>query len=116
MPKGQIEEDRDLFDEARREFEEETGIVPPAQPDQYIELGSIAKKSGRTVHAWAFESDFEGEITSNTFEMEWPPHSGKMQSFVEMDRAEFFDLETARKKLNIHLTPFLDRLITALEN
>ena len=114
LPKGEVEPERELFAEAQREFTEETNITPPGQRELYIELGTAQMSGGKTVHAWAFESDFEGAIVSNTFEMEWPPHSGKKQSFPEMDRAEFFAYAEAKEKINPKLAVFLDRLAEAL--
>ncbi len=78
-----------------------------------MELGSVKQKGGKTVHAWAFAGDLEDdfELASNTFEMEWPPRSGKMQRFPEVDRAGFFPVEEARRKINGAQIVFLDRLI-----
>jgi predicted NUDIX family NTP pyrophosphohydrolase len=110
IPKGEVEPGEELLAVGRREFEEETGQPPPAGPT--IELGSIVQKGGKTVHAWAFEVDPRQTIRpkSNTFQMEWPPHSGKMQAFPEIDRAEFFPLPEAEKRINEAQRIFLDRL------
>jgi len=110
IPKGLIEEDEDRLEAAGREFEEETGIKPEAQ--DFIPLGKIKQKGGKTVFSWAFESRFSKnpEIKSNLFTMEWPPKSGQQQSFPEVDRAEFFDLETAKQKINTAQREFLERL------
>jgi predicted NUDIX family NTP pyrophosphohydrolase len=97
IPKGEPDADEDLLLTARREFEEETG-VKPAGP--FLPLKPIKQKGGKIVHAWAFEGDCDpAAITSNIFTMEWPPHSGRETEFPEIDRAEFFDLATARKKI-----------------
>jgi len=82
----------------------------------WIELGSIKQKGGKTVHAWAFEGDLPDsfKLKSNLFEMEWPPRSGKLKEFPEIDRAEFFTEEIARRKINQAQAPFLDRLRVAL--
>ena len=114
VPKGEVEEGEDLLSRARKEFEEELGI--PADGD-WIDLGWIKQKGGKTVYAWAFEGNLRGDfqVCSNNFEMEWPPHSGKMQNFPEVDQACFFSLEEARLKLKAAQTPFLDRLVEALE-
>jgi predicted NUDIX family NTP pyrophosphohydrolase len=112
IPKGEPDVSEELFDVAKREFKEETGIEPHGP---YLELGSIQQKGGKWVHAWAFEGDCDGPIRSNTYQMEWPPKSGKMCEFPEIDRAEFFTLEDARKKIKEPQFPLLERLATALE-
>ena len=97
IPKGEPEPDEDLLVTAQREFEEETGVNPSGP---FIPLAPIQQKGGKTVHAWAFAGDCDPKtIRSNTFTMEWPPHSGKQTEFPEIDRAEFFDLEVARVKI-----------------
>ena len=113
VPKGEASDDEDLLARAKIEFEEELGI---AISDNWIELGSVKQKGGKTVHAWAFAGDLEDDFkpVSNTFEMEWPPRSGKMRQFPEVDRAGFFSLEEARRKINAAQTAFLDRLIEKL--
>ena len=115
IPKGEIPEGEEPFATALREFEEETGLrINPA--GRFIDLGSIRQKSGKLVQAWAIEGDCpEGHcLTSNTFQMEWPPRSGKFQNFPEIDRAQFFPLETARRKINPAQAVFLDRLNASL--
>lgn len=108
IPKGEIKENEDLFLAAKREFEEEVGIAPVGT---YIPLGSIKQKGGKVVHAWAFEGNCEpANITSGTFQMEWPPRSGEQKEFPEIDRAEFFSIEQAREKINAAQAEFLDRL------
>ncbi len=113
IPKGEAAPGEDLLARAQIEFEEELGIRPQGN---WIELGSIKQKGGKTVHAWAFEGDLPEsfKLKSNTFEMEWPPRSGKLKEFPEVDRAEFFAEEIARQKINPAQTPFLDRLRAAL--
>ncbi len=109
IPKGRQNPDETLLDAAKREFEEEVGI-PPHGP--YLELGSIRQRGGKIVYAWAFEGDWDDSkpIHSNTFEMPWPPRSGQMRSFPEVDRARFFNLAAAREKLKETQCPLLDRL------
>jgi predicted NUDIX family NTP pyrophosphohydrolase len=108
IPKGEIIEGEDLLDAATREFEEETGHKPSGQ---FIQLNPVKQKSGKIVHAWAVEGDLDpAAIKSNTFTMEWPPRSGKRAEFPEVDRAEFFDLETARKKINRAQVAFVNEL------
>jgi predicted NUDIX family NTP pyrophosphohydrolase len=100
-----------LLEVAKREFEEETGIKPNGP---YLELGSIQQKGGKWVYAWGFEGDCTGPICSNTFPMEWPPKSGMLCHFPEVDRAEFFTLEVARRKIKETQFPLLERLVKAL--
>jgi predicted NUDIX family NTP pyrophosphohydrolase len=108
IPKGEAGEGEELLSAALREFTEETAIVP--RPP-YTPLTPIKQKSGKTVHAWAFEGDCDpGIIRSNTFDMEWPPRSGKTATFPEVDRADFFDLAEGRRKLNPSQAAFLDEL------
>ena len=110
IPKGEIGFGEDFLGRARIEFEEEVGI--PAEGGDWIDLGWVKQKGGKTVYAWAFEGDLPNsfECRSNVFQMEWPPRSGKMQNFPEVDQACFFSLEDARCKLKEAQTPFLDRL------
>ena len=112
IPKGEPSAGEELLEVAKREFREETGLESHGP---YLELGSIQQKGGKWVHAWAFEGDCNVEICSNTYQMEWPPKSGKMCEFPEIDRAEFFTLEDARKKIKERQFPLLERLVTALE-
>jgi predicted NUDIX family NTP pyrophosphohydrolase len=111
--KGECEEGEDPFKAAKREFKEETSHDAPN--GEYLDLGEFKLKSGKTVQAWAVEADFDPKtIISNTFEMEWPPRSGKMQEFPENDRAEWFDLNTALLKMHSGQTVFLERLTEKL--
>jgi predicted NUDIX family NTP pyrophosphohydrolase len=97
IPKGEADPAEDLFSVARRESAEELGREAVGE---FAPLAPVKQKGGKVVHAWAFEGDCDpAEITSNTFTMEWPPKSGRQQEFPEIDRAEFFDLDTARRKL-----------------
>jgi len=112
IPKGEVEETEDPFSAARREFEEELGIQPVGN---FRELQSIKQKSGKIVHAWGFEGDCDPtRIKSNTFTIEWPPRSGKMTAFPEVDRAEFFGLEEARMKINPAQIPFLEEVVRSV--
>jgi predicted NUDIX family NTP pyrophosphohydrolase len=98
---------------ARREFEEETGHVPPEGPT--IDLGEIRQSGGKVVRCWAIEGDLDpADAVSNTFEMEWPPRSGRMQEFPEIDRVAWFEPAAARTKINAAQAAFLDRLEAAL--
>jgi predicted NUDIX family NTP pyrophosphohydrolase len=109
IPKGLYEEGEEPLAAARREFEEELGS--PCPGGDALELGEIRQKNGKRVTAWAIEGDLDAaSIVSNTFELEWPPRSGNLQSFPEVDRAAWFTLDTARTKILAAQTPFLDRL------
>ena len=113
LPKGLVEENEEPIAAARREFEEETGFAVPST--ELFELGAVRLKSGKIVEAWAMEGDCDtSQLCSNTFELEWPPRSGCIQHFPEVDRAEFFSLEEARKRINPAQSPFLDRLEASL--
>ncbi len=115
IPKGQIEAEEEPRACAIRELEEELGPAPELDPEQLIELGSIKQKAGKVVEAWAAEADFDPTtLASNTFSMEWPPRSGKEQEFPEVDRAEWFDLATAREKILPAQAELLDRLLEHL--
>ncbi len=108
IPKGEPDADEDLLVTAQREFEEETGVKPSGP---FLSLKPIQQKGGKIVHAWAFEGDCDSKaIKSNTFTLEWPPKSGKQMEFPEIDRPEFFDLATARKKIKAAQEAFLDEL------
>jgi predicted NUDIX family NTP pyrophosphohydrolase len=115
IPKGEAASGEDLLTRAQIEFEEEVGIRPENVRD-WIELGSIKQKGGKIVHAWAFEGDLPEsfECKSNLFEMEWPPRSGKLKMFPEVDQACFFSEEVARRKIKSTQVPFLDRLQAAI--
>ncbi len=114
MPKGEFGETDDALKAARREFEEETGFLPTGK---FVRLGSIRQPSGKVVHAWAFEGDLDAKkVKSNTFSMEWPPQSGKQQEFPEIDRAEWFSVETAREKISKGQMEFLDELLRIIES
>ncbi|MGN6547944.1 MAG: NUDIX domain-containing protein [Aureliella sp.] len=98
IPKGEVEPDDGLLETAQRELQEEVGATA-AGP--FIPLTPVKQKGGKVVHAWACEGDFDTRhIVSNTFKLQWPPGSGKFQEFPEVDRAEFFDAETAKWKIN----------------
>jgi len=118
IPKGLIEaEDGEgIFHAACREFEEETDIKPISNSrTDYWYLSTVTYKSGKVIWAWAFRGKFPGKIKSNTFEMEWPPKSGKIVKFPECDRGQMFTLAEAREKILVSQEPFLDRLQLFLE-
>ena len=109
VPKGEYGPGEDPFEAARREFEEELGAAPP--DGRSLDLGEIKQKGGKLVSAWAVEGDLDPSgIESNTFTLEWPPRSGTMRSFPEVDRAEWFTPEAAREKINPGQAALLDRL------
>lgn len=114
IPKGEACEGEDLLTRARIEFEEELGITPSAD---WIELGSVVQKGGKRVYAWAFEGNVDAGFTpvSNTFEIEWPPRSGRREQFPEVDKGAFFSLDDAKQKMNPAQAVFLDRLGSALD-
>lgn len=112
IPKGEFE-DGNALAAAQREFQEELGHESPT--GEFLELGSVKNKSGKTIHAWAIEGDLDASnIKSNTFTMEWPPKSGQQQEFVEVDKAGWFTPEKAIQKLNTAQVPFIEQLIEFL--
>lgn len=109
IPKGEVEDGEDPLAAAEREFAEELGIAPP--PGRRLPLGEVVQAGGKRVRAWAVAGDLDAaSIVSGTFEMEWPPRSGRRRTFPEIDRAEWFGLPEARTKLLRGQLPFLDRL------
>jgi len=109
IPKGEFAENEVGIDVARREFQEELGAAAP--DGDVTPLGEVRQAGGKVVQAWAVAGDLDvTRTTSNTFEMEWPPRSGKIQAFPEIDRAAWFDLETARRKILPAQRAFIDRL------
>jgi predicted NUDIX family NTP pyrophosphohydrolase len=109
IPKGEHELAEDPLSAARREFEEETGVSLPAS--DFVDLGEVHQSGGKVVRAWAVEGDLDpATAVSNTFEIEWPPKSGRMATFPELDRFEWFDLDTARSKIIVAQREFLDRI------
>ncbi len=112
IPKGEFEEGEAPLDAAKREFEEEMGS---AAAGVFIPLEPIRQSSGKTVYAWALEGDFDvAQHKSNTFQMEWPPRSGHQRDFPEVDRAAWFDIETARRKILGGQAGLLDQLLQKL--
>ena len=113
IPKGEHGPDEDPLAVARREFEEELGSPVPA--DELVPLGDVRVTSGKVLTVWAAEGDLDASATrSNTFELEWPPRSGRVQEFPEIDRADWFGLDAARPKLVKGQVQFLDRLRDAV--
>ena len=115
IPKGLIEAAEEPRACAIRELEEELGAAPELDPEELVELGSIRQRAGKVVEAWAAEGEFDPKaLAGNTFSMEWPPRSGSQEEFPEVDRAEWFDLETAREKILPAQAELLDRLLERL--
>jgi predicted NUDIX family NTP pyrophosphohydrolase len=113
IPKGEFSEDEEPLAAAKREFEEET-----SQPvnGEFIPLGSVKLKSGKTVYGWAVEGDIDHEtISSNTVEIDWPPRSGKKITIPEIDRAGWFNATAAKLNINPAQAAFIDRLIEQLK-
>lgn len=110
IPKGELHQEEDPLTAAKREFHEETGLTASGH---FIPLSPVKAKSGKTVLAWAIEGDCDAAaIKSNTFSMEWPPRSGRKQEFPEVDRAEWFDIELAKRKINEAQAGLLEELQT----
>ena len=108
IPKGLVEPGADLLATAKREFVEETNLGPPAD---FIALEPVTQKSGKIVHAWAFEADLDlSGFASNLFEIEWPPKSGHRQQFPEIDRIAYFTLPIAMVKITAYQRPLLYEL------
>ena len=113
IPKGEVEPGEAWIDVARREFAEETGHEIEVHED--LPLGEITQKSGKTVVAWAIEGDLDPALAhSNTFSLEWPPRSGQLQDFPEIDRVAWFDVDEARRRLKPAQVPFIERLLAQL--
>lgn len=113
IPKGEIQSGEEPLAAARREFQEEIGLKPDGK---FIQLKPITQKGGKLVHAWAFEGECDTAcIHSNTFQMEWPPRSGKFQTCPEVDRARFFGMAEAKQKINQAQIAFLEELAGILQ-
>jgi predicted NUDIX family NTP pyrophosphohydrolase len=112
IPKGEYGEGEDALAVARREFEEETGARPRGD---FLPLGDLVQPGRKIVTAWALEGDFDpAELKSNRFELEWPPKSGRKQSFAEVDRAEWFAPDEAREKILPGQADFIERLLALI--
>ncbi len=113
IPKGEYDEGEDPLAAAKREFGEELGSAPPSRP--YLDLGSIKQQSRKTIAAFAVEGDFDPlTLKSNRFELEWPPKSGRKETFPEVDRAGWFALPEAHAKIQSGQVHFIDRLVEIL--
>ena len=115
IPKGEFDDDEDPLKAAQREFEEETGSAPP--DGEFLPLKPIKQTSGKAVYAWAINGDFDPtKLRSNMFPMEWPPNSGKLQQFPEIDRAAWLTPEIAKRKILKGQVPLIDELLTVGPN
>lgn len=115
IPKGELEEGEEPVQAARREFREELGSDPP--PGELLELGTVKNKSGKLIYAFALEGELDlAAFKSSTFSLEWPPRSGKMREFPEVDRAAFFALPDAQPKLHLAEVPLLERLRALIDD
>jgi predicted NUDIX family NTP pyrophosphohydrolase len=113
IPKGEYTDDEDPLNAAKREFQEETGVLLTGD---FIELSPVKQKAGKLIHAWAVEGDIDAStIVSNSFSMEWPPKSGKQREFPEVDRAEWFGVDTAIEKINPAQTSLIHQLVQKLQ-
>ncbi len=108
IPKGLVEPGDDLFATALREFAEETGLTPAGD---FVALAPVKQRNGKAVYAWAFEADLDLDgFSSNAFEIEWPPRSGRRQSFPEIDRIAYFPLVEAATRIIAYQRPLLDQI------
>ena len=115
IPKGEYDDSEDALIAAKREFAEELGSAPPARP--FLDLGAIKQPSRKVIAAFAVEGDFDpATLVSNRFELEWPPKSGRKQSFAEIDSVEWFSTSEAREKIQPGQAQFIDRLLEYLGN
>lgn len=113
IPKGELEPEEEPLSAALREFREELGMDPPSGAP--LGLGTVKNKSGKLIHAWALPGDLDlGRFRSNTFPLEWPPRSGKLRDFPEVDRARYFGVSEAASKLHPAELPLLSRLLELL--
>ncbi len=115
IPKGELEDGEEPLSCALRELEEELGPDCALAEAEPIALGSVRQRAGKVVEAWAAEGRFDpAALASNTFSLEWPPRSGEEREFPEVDRAEWFEPELARRKIIPGQAPFIDRLLERL--
>src|SRR5256884_4394009 len=114
IPKGEFDDFEEPLEAAKREFKEELGSSPPA--GEYFPLKPIKQKNNKTVHAWAVKGDFDPvTLKSNTFSCEWPPKSRRMQEFPEVDRAEWFAPDEAKRRILLAQVPLIDQLFQLLD-
>jgi predicted NUDIX family NTP pyrophosphohydrolase len=115
VPKGEFTNEESGIEAAKREFYEETSISISWDEGQFIPLQPVKQKSGKTIYAWAYAFDFgEQKIRSNTFQLEWPPKSGKMIEVPEVDQGEWFELPEVEKKINPAQLAFIEELVRSI--
>jgi len=114
IPKGEFQEGEDPLQAAKREMQEETGIDPDIEglrSSEFLQLSPVRQKSGKIIYAWAAQGDFDtSQLTSNTFELEWPPKSGKKGTFPEVDKGEWLTIEEAKKRILAYQLPLIIQL------
>lgn len=114
IPKGEFSDDEDPLTAAKREIQEELGFTPDGE---YVQLSAIKQKAGKIVYAWAVETDFDiANLVSNTFTIEWPPRSGKMKEFPEVDKAAWYSISQAKEKINPAQAALIDELQELLQH
>jgi predicted NUDIX family NTP pyrophosphohydrolase len=112
IPKGEFTDEEEALTAAKRELEEEAGIKCNGP---FLALNAVKQKGGKLVHAWAAEKDVDPDtLTSNTFQMEWPPKSGRFKDFPEIDKGQWFFADEAKQKINAYQVPLIDELLTKL--
>lgn len=112
IPKGEFSDNEDPFAAAKREFEEETGM---ALSGNFTELTPVKQKAGKLIYTWAMQGDIDpATISSNCFSMEWPPQSGKWKKFPEVDKAEWFEVDEAKQKINPAQATLIDELLNII--
>jgi predicted NUDIX family NTP pyrophosphohydrolase len=114
IPKGELEDEEDALETAKREFKEETGTIIDGN---FITLTPVKQKAGKLVYAWAIQGNIDSEkITSNTFKIQWPPKSGKWVDLPEVDKAGWFSIEESKQKINPAQIPLIDELLELIKN
>ncbi len=114
IPKGELEDEEDALEAAKREFKEETGTIIDGN---FITLTPVKQKAGKLVYAWAIQGNIDSEkITSNTFKIQWPPKSGKWVDLPEVDKAGWFSIEESKQKINPAQIPLIDELLELIKN
>jgi len=114
IPKGELEDEEDALETAKREFKEETGTTIDGN---FITLTPVKQKAGKLVYAWAIQGNIDSEkITSNTFKIQWPPKSGKWVDLPEVDKAGWFSIEESKQKINPAQIPLIDELLELIKN
>jgi predicted NUDIX family NTP pyrophosphohydrolase len=114
IPKGELEDEEDALEAAKREFKEETGTIIDGN---FITLTPVKQKAGKLIYTWAIQGNIDSEkITSNTFKIQWPPKSGKWVDLPEVDKAGWFSIEESKQKINPAQIPLIDELLELIKN